>query len=192
MLKHQPFVLIILDGWGYSENPVHNAIHSAKKPNWDALWKNYPHTLIAGSGHAVGLPQDQWVIQKSGHLTMGAGRTVYQEFTRVDKAIEDGDFFHNPVFLSALKKAKTIIKPCTCWVYYRQAVCNSHQGQIHAMATLAAEHGPEKFYIHAFWMVAIHAEKCDGIFANTRKSFTKNRSRKNCFSLRALLCNGSR
>jgi 2,3-bisphosphoglycerate-independent phosphoglycerate mutase len=150
MNKHHPTVLIILDGWGYSENPVHNAIHAANKPNWDALWKNYPHTLIAGSGHAVGLPQDQMGNSEVGHLTMGAGRTVYQEFTRIDHAIENGEFFHNPVLLSALKKAKETNKAVHILGLLSPGGVHSHQGQIHAMTTLAAEHGPDNFYVHAF------------------------------------------
>jgi len=87
--SHRPLALIILDGWGYSETPQYNAIHAAHTPVWDHLWANYPHTLISASGEGVGLPGDQMGNSEVGHLNIGAGRVVYQEFTRVSLAIRD-------------------------------------------------------------------------------------------------------
>ena len=85
-MKPHPLVLIILDGWGHREETQDNAIAAAKKPHWDHLWKNYPHTLISGSGHCVGLPDDQMGNSEVGHLNMSAGRIVYQDLTRIDLA----------------------------------------------------------------------------------------------------------
>jgi len=74
----KPMVLIILDGWGYSENTNHNAIAAARTPAWDRLWSSHPHTLVRPCGAAVGLPADQMGNSEVGHLNLGAGRVVYQ------------------------------------------------------------------------------------------------------------------
>jgi 2,3-bisphosphoglycerate-independent phosphoglycerate mutase len=101
----RPMVLVILDGWGYSEKPQHNAIAAARKPVWDRMWNDYPHTLIRTSGAAVGLPADQMGNSEVGHLNLGAGRVVYQEFTRVSRAIKTGSFFTNQTLTDAVDKA---------------------------------------------------------------------------------------
>ena len=94
--SHLPMVLIILDGWGYSENTAYNAIHSARKPAWDYLWDNYPHTLLNASGMDVGLPASQMGNSETGHMNIGSGRIVDQEFTRIMKAVENRSFFQKP------------------------------------------------------------------------------------------------
>ena len=86
----KPLVLIILDGFGHSDNPEYNAIHAANTPVYDRLRANYPHGLISGSGMDVGLPDGQMGNSEVGHMNLGAGRVVYQDFTRVTKAIRDG------------------------------------------------------------------------------------------------------
>ena len=101
----RPAVLVILDGWGYREDVDFNAIHAARKPVWDRLWKEHPHTLINTSGAAVGLPGDQMGNSEVGHLNLGAGRVVYQEFTRVSRAIRTGSFFSNQTLTGAVDKA---------------------------------------------------------------------------------------
>jgi len=95
--------LIILDGWGYSEETSANAIYSANTPTWDRLWRDCPHTLISGSGMDVGLPDGQMGNSEVGHMTLGAGRVVYQNFTRINKAIADGSFFSNPAYVEAIQ-----------------------------------------------------------------------------------------
>ncbi len=94
-MNYPPVLLLVLDGFGYREDPDHNAIALAQKPNWDKLWNGYPHTLIHTSGMDVGLPQGQMGNSEVGHLNIGAGRIVYQELTRIDLAIQDGSFFSN-------------------------------------------------------------------------------------------------
>ena len=101
----KPLVLIILDGFGHSESPDYNAIYAAKKPVWDRLLATQPHGLISGSGMDVGLPDGQMGNSEVGHMNLGAGRVVYQDFTRVTKAIRDGEFFENPVIAGAVDKA---------------------------------------------------------------------------------------
>src|SRR3970040_1412184 len=89
----RPLVLLILDGWGYRAETQYNAIAAARKPVWDRLWKQYPHTLIYASEAAVGLPSRQMGNSEVGHLNLGAGRVVYQEYTRINRAIATGTFF---------------------------------------------------------------------------------------------------
>ena len=103
--EKSPLVLLILDGFGYSDDPKYNAIASANAPVWEKLWGNNPKTLIHTSGLAVGLPDGQMGNSEVGHMTLGAGRVVYQNFTRINKAISDGDFYTNPVFCDAIDEA---------------------------------------------------------------------------------------
>ena len=91
-----PTALLILDGWGYRDPTEDNAISNANTPFWDQIWANNPKTLIATSGMAVGLPEGQMGNSEVGHMNLGAGRIVYQNFTRITKDIEDGNFFREP------------------------------------------------------------------------------------------------
>src|SRR3989339_1900694 len=99
-------LLLILDGFGYREEADFNAILAARAPNWGALWRDYPHTLINASEKFVGLPAKQMGNSEVGHLNIGAGRVVYQDLSRVDVAIEDGSFFTNQALLQAIDNAK--------------------------------------------------------------------------------------
>ena len=98
-------VLIIIDGFGHREQSQYNAVAAANAPCWKSLWENNPKTLVHTSGMAVGLPEGQMGNSEVGHMTLGAGRVVYQNFTRINKAISDGDFFANPVFCDAVDGA---------------------------------------------------------------------------------------
>ncbi|HEC76819.1 MAG TPA: 2,3-bisphosphoglycerate-independent phosphoglycerate mutase [Thermoplasmatales archaeon] len=99
-------LLAILDGWGYSENTIGNAIYYAHTPNFDRYFRKYPHTFLEASGEAVGLPKNQMGNSEVGHLNIGAGRIVYQEATKILKAIKTGEFFENEVLKKAMKIAK--------------------------------------------------------------------------------------
>jgi len=103
--KKRPMVLIVLDGWGYNDNPKYNAIATANCPVWDQLWRENPKTLVSGSGLDVGLPEGQMGNSEVGHMTLGAGRIVYQNYTRINKAISDNEFSSNPVYTRAIDKA---------------------------------------------------------------------------------------
>src|ERR1051326_8105334 len=105
-MMDKPLVLIILDGWGYAPPSAANAISLARTPNYDRLLKEFPNTLIETSGLAVGLPEGQMGNSEVGHMNIGAGRVIYQMLTRIDKAIQDGSFFHNPALVEAVEKAK--------------------------------------------------------------------------------------
>ena len=99
----RPVVLVVLDGWGYRAEHDGNAIALARTPTWDALTAGYPTTLLAASGLAVGLPEDQIGNSEVGHLNLGAGRVVMQDLVRIGRAIQDGSFFRNPAFLAACR-----------------------------------------------------------------------------------------
>ena len=101
----RPVILLILDGFGYREPAPDNAIALAKKPVWDTLWRDCPHGLIDASEHYVGLPDGQFGNSEVGHLNLGAGRVVYQDLTRVDHAIETGEFTLNPALTGACDAA---------------------------------------------------------------------------------------
>jgi 2,3-bisphosphoglycerate-independent phosphoglycerate mutase len=103
--RPRPVVLAILDGWGCSETPEHNAIHAAATPRWDRLWQEYPHARVDTSGISVGLPSGQMGNSEVGHLNLGAGRVIYQDVTRISKAIADGDFGTNEVLNGAVDAA---------------------------------------------------------------------------------------
>ncbi|MFD1217008.1 2,3-bisphosphoglycerate-independent phosphoglycerate mutase [Microbulbifer celer] len=146
----RPLVLLILDGFGHSEHSEHNAIAAAKSPVWDQLWANRPKTLIHTSGMAVGLPEGQMGNSEVGHMTLGAGRVVYQNFTRINKAIEDGDFFKNPAYTAAVDKAVANNGAVHIMGLLSEGGVHSHEDHIVAMVTLAAQRGARAIYVHAF------------------------------------------
>ena len=146
----RPIVLVILDGWGYSESTEYNAIAAAKKPNWDRMWNSYPHTLIRGSGAEVGLPANQMGNSEVGHLNLGAGRVVYQEYTRVSRSIKTGSFFTNQTLVDAVDLARDNGKAVHILGLLSPGGVHSHEDHIHAMAELAVKRGTEHVYMHAF------------------------------------------
>lgn len=148
--RHRPLLLTILDGWGYSENDYYNAIHSARTPVWDRLWSHYPHALLRCSGAEVGLPSGQMGNSEVGHLNLGAGRVVYQEFTRVSRAIKTGSFYSNATLTEAVDKAIADDKAVHILGLLSPGGVHSHEEHIHAMARLAVERGAKKVYLHAF------------------------------------------
>ncbi|MDO7653923.1 MAG: 2,3-bisphosphoglycerate-independent phosphoglycerate mutase, partial [Porticoccus sp.] len=105
--QKKPLVLLILDGFGHNDNPKYNAIKTANTPVLDKLWETSPRTLIGTSGLAVGLPEGQMGNSEVGHITLGAGRVVYQNFTRINKAVDEGDFFTNQIYTQAIDNAIT-------------------------------------------------------------------------------------
>lgn len=147
---HAPLVLIILDGWGYREDPQYNAIAAAHAPCWHSLWQNYPHTLLDASGLAVGLPKGQMGNSEVGHLHMGAGRLVRQDLTRIDWAIESGDFYRNPVLTRTVDQLLNSSRALHIFGLLSPGGVHSHQKHIQAMVKLAAERGLKRIYLHAF------------------------------------------
>jgi len=146
----KPMTLLILDGWGYSEETEHNAIHHAKTPYWDQLWANNPHTFLRCSGPEVGLPASQMGNSEVGHLNLGSGRVVYQEFTRISRAIKTGSFFTNNTLTQAVDTAKETGKAIHIIGLLSPGGVHSHEEHIQAFAKLAIERGAKDVYLHAF------------------------------------------
>jgi 2,3-bisphosphoglycerate-independent phosphoglycerate mutase len=146
----KPMVLVILDGYGYREEQQDNAILNAKTPVMDSLWKNSPHTLIAASGLDVGLPDGQMGNSEVGHVNLGAGRIVYQDLTRLDKEIKDGDFFSNPTLCTAVDNAVKAGKAVHIMGLLSAGGVHSHEAHILAMIELAHRRGANAIYLHAF------------------------------------------
>ncbi|WP_105169220.1 2,3-bisphosphoglycerate-independent phosphoglycerate mutase [Pseudoalteromonas sp. T1lg23B] len=148
--QKKPLVLMILDGWGYREESESNAILAANTPVLDNLWQSKPRTLISGSGLDVGLPDGQMGNSEVGHVNLGAGRIVYQDFTRITKAIDDGEFEHNPVLLESIDKAVAAGKAVHLMGLLSPGGVHSHEDHIVAGIKLAAQRGAKAVYFHAF------------------------------------------
>lgn len=146
----KPLVLLILDGWGYREQTESNAIAQANTPVMDRLWKQYPHSLISGSGLDVGLPDGQMGNSEVGHVNLGSGRVVYQDFTRITKAVADGDFFTNPVLVNAVQQATQADKAVHIMGLLSPGGVHSHEEHLLAMVKLAEQQGATRIYLHAF------------------------------------------
>ena len=148
--RPQPVVLLILDGFGAREDAPDNAIARANMPNWRALMRDAAHTTIDASEHHVGLPDGQMGNSEVGHLNIGAGRVVYQDFTRIDKAIADGEFARNPALLSAIDAAKAARGTLHLLGLVSPGGVHSHERHIAAMIGLAASRGVASIAVHAF------------------------------------------
>ncbi|WP_092922568.1 2,3-bisphosphoglycerate-independent phosphoglycerate mutase [Romboutsia hominis] len=144
----KPIALIIMDGFGESKVVDGNAVLNANTPNLDNLIKEYPHTLISASGLDVGLPDGQMGNSEVGHTNIGAGRIVYQDLTRVSKAIEDGDLFKNEVLLETMKNAKT--SALHLMGLLSDGGVHSHIDHLKGIIKMAKENGVENVYVHAF------------------------------------------
>ncbi len=149
-LPHRPYLLIIMDGWGHTDVTVYNAIHTANKPNWDRLWSENPHQLISASGIDVGLPSAQMGNSEVGHMNIGSGRVVHQEFTRISDAIDDGSFFRNETLVQAFSVAARNDKAVHILGLLSDGGVHSHEDHIFALMELAAERGIQQLYLHAF------------------------------------------
>lgn len=146
--KKTPVVLIILDGFGYREEREDNAIAHASTPTWKRLWQQYPTSLVATSGLDVGLPDGQMGNSEVGHMSLGAGRIVYQQITRIDKAIMDGDFFENAAYCAAIDKAIAADKAVHILGLLSPGGVHSHQDHIFAMVKMAQQRGAKRIYVH--------------------------------------------
>ena len=144
----KPVALIIMDGFGESNNTIGNAVKEAKTPNLDRIEKTYPTTLIKASGLDVGLPDGQMGNSEVGHTNIGAGRIVYQDLTRITKSIQDGDFFTNEVLVKAMENGKE--HAVHIMGLLSDGGVHSHIDHLKALIKMAKEQGVEKVYVHAF------------------------------------------
>ena len=149
-MSKKPVMLMILDGFGIAEKSEGNAVALANKPNFDRLIKEYPNTQLQASGMAVGLPEGQMGNSEVGHLNIGAGRIVYQELTRITKAIEDGDFFENEALMKAMKNAKENNASLHLMGLLSDGGVHSHIEHLKGLLEFAKKEGLQKVYVHAF------------------------------------------
>ncbi len=148
--RPKPVVLLILDGWGYREDPRDNAIALADVPNWRRLWEAGPRTLVHTEGRFVGLPDGQMGNSEVGHMNIGAGRVVYQELTRIDAAIEDGSFFDNAELNAACDAALASGGTLHLLGLLSPGGVHSHERHLFAMLALTARRGVPRVAVHAF------------------------------------------
>jgi len=141
---------MILDGFGCSKDPEFNAIKADGAANISRFWEQYPHTQIAASGMDVGLPDGQMGNSEVGHLNIGAGRIVYQELTRITKAILDGDFFENEAFLNAIESCKQHDSALHLMGLLSDGGVHSHNTHLYALVKLARDKGLKKVFVHCF------------------------------------------
>jgi 2,3-bisphosphoglycerate-independent phosphoglycerate mutase len=144
-------LLIVMDGWGWREEDDGNAVRQANTPTFDELWSTYPHTLISCSGPDVGLPQGQMGNSEVGHLNLGAGRVVYQDIVRIDRAIADGSISKNEVLTAAMDAAAKAPKGGAFHLIglLSDGGVHSHQEHLYALVRMAKERGLDRVFVHA-------------------------------------------
>ncbi len=146
----RPLVLIILDGWGYSRQKLGNAIASAKTPTMDLIKRNFPSVTLQASSTSVGLAWGETGNSEVGHLTIGAGRTVFQYSTRISKAIGSGDFYKNPALINATEHAKKHNSSLHIIGLLGSGTVHSSFEHLVALTKLAQQQGITKMYFHLF------------------------------------------
>ena len=192
-MSKRPTVLMILDGYGLRDEVKGNAVAEGKTPVMDKLMAEYPFVRGNASGLAVGLPEGQMGNSEVGHLNMGAGRIVYQDLTKITKAIQDGDFFENKALLAACDNAKKNNSALHLMGLVSDGGVHSHNTHIYGLLELAKRQGLEKVYVHCFLdgrdtPPASGKELC----GRTGSKDERDRCRRSCHSGRTLLCNGQR
>lgn len=151
-MKNNQAALIILDGWGYREDTTHNALATAHTPNFDRLWKQYPHTLLHASGLHVGLPDGQMGNSEIGHTVIGAGKAFDTDLVQIRKAIDNGEFFTNEAFMTAVAHVKKHQSQIHVVTLLSDGGVHSHQDHLHAFLRYAQQSGlaREQVVLHVF------------------------------------------
>jgi len=148
--KLKPVLLVVLDGFGLRAQREANAIAIAGTPNMDALARDYPHTALETSGLSVGLPEGQMGNSEVGHTNLGAGRIVYQDLVRINRAIEDGSFYKNDALLLAARRARESGGALHLLGLVSDGGVHSHVDHLHALLELARREGVPRAFVHAF------------------------------------------
>lgn len=149
-MKDKQYMLIILDGFGLSDEERGNAVHLAKTPNLDRLMKKYPNAQLEASGEDVGLPEGQMGNSEVGHMSIGAGRVIYQDLMLISKKIESGEFFKNPALLEAIENVKRNNSKLHILGLVSDGGVHSDMDHMYATIELAKREGINNVYIHAF------------------------------------------
>ena len=150
MAEKKPVLLAILDGWGAGEESDTNAVFMAKTPNMDGWFRDYPHTTLAAHNGAVGLPEGQMGNSEVGHLNIGAGRVVYQDYTRINKAVASGELADNEVFVDLVNRLAETGGALHLLGLLSDGGVHSHIDHLIALIRLAADRGLSRVFIHAF------------------------------------------
>lgn len=149
-MSKSPVAIIILDGFGKRAETVGNAVAQANKPNFDRYWANFPHGELKAAGLDVGLPEGQMGNSEVGHTNIGAGRIVYQSLTRIDKAIEEGEFQENKALNNAFTHTKENNSDLHLFGLLSDGGVHSHINHLVALLETAKDKGVKNVYIHAF------------------------------------------
>jgi len=149
-MSKTPTTLIIMDGFGLSEETRGNAVRAAATPRLDGFFAEYAHTTLDASGLAVGLPEGQMGNSEVGHTNIGAGRIVFQDLPRITKSIADGDFFENPAYLHAMDSCLKKDTALHLMGLLSDGGVHSHLDHLFALLKMAKDHGLTRVYIHAF------------------------------------------
>lgn len=147
---YKPVVLVILDGWGYQENTSHNAIYQARTPVWDEWWHNKPHMLLDASGHNVGLPDGQMGNSEVGHMHIGAGRIVYQDFTRINEAIAHNKLSESPTLHNLIDTLNHNDKSLHIGGLLSPGGVHSHEQHLYALLDIIAPRLKGAVFLHCF------------------------------------------
>lgn len=140
-VPRRPVILVILDGFGVNPSKQNNAVYESNTPNLDHYFSCYPHTLLNASGRAVGLPNGQMGNSDVGHLTLGAGDVIRQDFVRINDSIKSGEFFSNPALNAALEKARTTQRPVHLLGLVSEGGVHSHVDHVFALIKACKQHG---------------------------------------------------
>lgn len=143
-------ILLILDGWGLSDEKEYNAIAQAKTPNFNYLWNSFPHSKLEASGKSVGLPEGQMGNSEVGHLNIGAGRIVYQGLEKINKAIENNLLEKNPALVKAFEKVKKYNSALHIKGLVSPGGVHSSSEHLYALIRLAKKSGVQRIFVHAF------------------------------------------
>ena len=149
-MKNKLTMLVIIDGWGINEKEEGNAAKLANTPNLDSLFSQCPNSIIHTSGLDVGLPDGQMGNSEVGHMNIGAGRIVYQEFTRISKSIDDGDFFKKQEFIDAINNAKEHNTNLHIYGLLSNGGVHSHNTHLYALLKLCKEQNFDRVFVHCF------------------------------------------
>ena len=145
-----PLVLVVLDGWGLREERDNNAIKLARTPTYSELIERFPHSALVASGESVGLPAGQMGNSEVGHITMGAGRVVYQDLTRIDTSIRDGDIFEQPPLLEAMARCRGNQHALHFIGLVSPNGIHSHTRHLYALIEMAARQKVERVFVQGF------------------------------------------
>jgi 2,3-bisphosphoglycerate-independent phosphoglycerate mutase len=148
--RRRKLVLLILDGWGLREEAYGNIIREAQTPHFDALWSEFPHGVLEAAGAAVGMPDRTVGNSEAGHLHLGAGRRIFSDRVRIDRAVADRSFFKNPAFLAAMAEAEKKTKPLHLMGIISHYSSHGTLDHLFALMRMAKEQGVAEVYIHGF------------------------------------------